>query len=390
MWNFSLAKEDMKDSADMAYAVNPYGDGHSCERIADENVRYLMENHLILEEKSAIIEWIDVCRGLLIVFMILGHTGSPLTKWIYSFHMPAFLFLSGYTAKHNDSLVRFVIKKGKRLVLPYVVWNVCFILFYSLLSAKGIFVFFAEPFTVTVPDFFKHLATANLGGATWFLPVLFEISMVYQVLHMVLKKVKIPQVTPYVGILIGICGFWLCDNGHYMPYMFDLCLYGLLYYSMGQLFASEQVLQKKIPEKEMIVLCVAVIFVFAMQYPNLIMNWPTRAFTGLMEDVVCAVCGVYVCYRISLKLCQMETTKKILSFWGKHSMGILIGHFLAFRIIFAGFYLLDLVNIEYLRNLTPMQVIPFEWFIVTAGTLLLCSGVVLLSNRAKSVLVGKR
>ena len=348
-----------------------------------------MENDLMLERKSERVEWIDISRGLLIVFMVLGHTGSPLTKWIYSFHMPAFLFLSGYTGKHDRNVFEFTVQKVRRLLIPYIVWNVCFIAIYSWLSANEIFLFFGAPFSVTIFDFFKYLSTADLGGATWFLPVLFEISVGYQLLHMVLKKIKAPQVTPYVGIIIGICGFWLCDNGYWLPYLFDLSLYGIMYYSLGQLFASKQVLQTKIPEKELLILCAAVSYVFAMLYPNLIMNWPTREFTGLMEDVVCTICGVYICYKISTKMCQMETSKKIFTFWGKHSMGILIAHFAVFRMIFAIFYLLDLVSIDYLRNLTPMQTIHMEWLIVTAATLVLCSAGILLLNRINHI-VGRK
>ena len=48
------------------------------------------------------IEWIDICRGLAIILVIIGHsnleTGMAfnLKSIIYSFHMPLFFVLSGY------------------------------------------------------------------------------------------------------------------------------------------------------------------------------------------------------------------------------------------------------------------------------------------------------
>ena len=46
------------------------------------------------------IEWIDVCKGLGIFLVFIGHTNvsqlsCTLYDWIYSFHMPLFYMLSG-------------------------------------------------------------------------------------------------------------------------------------------------------------------------------------------------------------------------------------------------------------------------------------------------------
>lgn len=67
-----------------------------------------------------------------ILLVVLGHSpneeGIPfLSKWIYSFHMPLFIFISGYlfylTTKDicNINLYEFIKKKFVRLILPYIV-----------------------------------------------------------------------------------------------------------------------------------------------------------------------------------------------------------------------------------------------------------------------------
>lgn len=69
-----------------------------------------------------------------IILVVLGHTGSNsetipyLSKWIYSFHMPLFIFISGYLLKFTTEgrigdiqLNTFVIKKFKRLYFEYVI-----------------------------------------------------------------------------------------------------------------------------------------------------------------------------------------------------------------------------------------------------------------------------
>ncbi len=75
---------------------------------------------------------IDIARALCIVLVVAGHyfpDGGPvwytdLRNWIYSFHMPLFMFLSGYVysyTRREESYARFLGRKAKRLLLPYVI-----------------------------------------------------------------------------------------------------------------------------------------------------------------------------------------------------------------------------------------------------------------------------
>ena len=51
------------------------------------------------------IQWVDIVKGIAILAMITGHslTGAPgenlLTLLMYSFHMPIFFVMSGFTTK---------------------------------------------------------------------------------------------------------------------------------------------------------------------------------------------------------------------------------------------------------------------------------------------------
>ena len=65
---------------------------------------------------------IDIAKAIGILLMIVGHLNQlPLwfEKWIFSFHMPLFFFLSGYLYKFKS--LRDVVKGGfKSLVYPYL------------------------------------------------------------------------------------------------------------------------------------------------------------------------------------------------------------------------------------------------------------------------------
>lgn len=77
---------------------------------------------------------IDIIRALLIFLVVFGHMlelvgAGPLRlniyRIIYSFHMPAFLFVSGYFAKYDPKKILV------KILLPYVVFQVLYSVFTS-------------------------------------------------------------------------------------------------------------------------------------------------------------------------------------------------------------------------------------------------------------------
>ena len=77
-------------------------------------------------QKPKRIEWIDMLKGILFFFVIVGHMriGKVFKSWIYSFHMPLFFYVTGfnfsiektYNAKFSD----YFLKLFKRLLVPYL------------------------------------------------------------------------------------------------------------------------------------------------------------------------------------------------------------------------------------------------------------------------------
>lgn len=121
------------------------------------------------------------------IFVIIGHSSNLLVDektaywlfsktWIYSFHMPLFFFVSGYLFKHNggirDGILNFVIKKFKRLIIPYIIWNAMFFVPKFLFAEYTVDqVQFSIPYLIKV--FFSP--RENILGHTWFLFALFEV-----------------------------------------------------------------------------------------------------------------------------------------------------------------------------------------------------------------------
>lgn len=78
----------------------------------------------------------DFIKGILIFLVVWGHSIqfyidgnyllNPIYIWIYSFHMPLFIFVSGYFGAKtvNGDIITCIKKQWHRLFLPSLIWTV--------------------------------------------------------------------------------------------------------------------------------------------------------------------------------------------------------------------------------------------------------------------------
>lgn len=91
------------------------------------------------KKMSERITWVDVARGIAAILVVLGHSiqvvDSSFDKYIlfrviYSFHMPLFMFLSGFVSyKPNKVNNKWIVERAKNLVIPFIVWTILPVLF---------------------------------------------------------------------------------------------------------------------------------------------------------------------------------------------------------------------------------------------------------------------
>ena len=73
----------------------------------------------------------DIIRGILIIFVVIGHSGGGvLHDSIFLFHMPLFFLLSGFLFEGDRTKEKgYLTCKAKRLLIPYAydigVWPQC-------------------------------------------------------------------------------------------------------------------------------------------------------------------------------------------------------------------------------------------------------------------------
>lgn len=131
--------------------------------------------------------YFDNARVLLIFLVVFGHMIQPfidgsqglntLYMWMYTFHMPAFIFLSGFFAKGSGNR-KYILKLIKKLIFPYLIFQLIYTVFYFYIGKAG----------WQTSMFYPH-------WSLWFLLSLF-------CWHMLLYWFK--KIPPALGILIAV------------------------------------------------------------------------------------------------------------------------------------------------------------------------------------------
>ncbi|MDE5717712.1 MAG: acyltransferase family protein [Lachnospiraceae bacterium] len=140
-----------------------------------------------------------ILSALAIIMIVAGHAGYDILTVgglfpYYSFHVPLFLFISGYFYREEEEgrPLLYLKKKVKRLLVPYLIWNVAYgVIAWALRSfwgfemGEGI-----SPKTLFL-DPFLHGYQFIYNYAGWFVAVLFLVEVMNLCMRIVLKKLRL-------------------------------------------------------------------------------------------------------------------------------------------------------------------------------------------------------
>lgn len=86
------------------------------------------------------IQWLDVCKGILIFNVVLSHSYPPILyrQFFTPFFLTMFFFVSGYTFSTKNTFKVFIINKAKRLLIPFLLLGLSRMLLYYIIEGGSI------------------------------------------------------------------------------------------------------------------------------------------------------------------------------------------------------------------------------------------------------------
>ncbi len=144
------------------------------------------------QEKKPRIVWIDILRGAMMFFVVWGHSTArgDIERYIFSFHMAAFFFISGLTFSFNKETdpLKYLLKKVRTLLVPYLLLNLYVTPLYYLNAQTG------ATKNIPVWKLFLGVLASNVdtglpmaSNTTWFITCLFLTDMLFFALWKLVK-----------------------------------------------------------------------------------------------------------------------------------------------------------------------------------------------------------
>jgi len=317
-------------------------------------------------EKERRIEWCDIFKGIVIVLVVVGHATSRFNQYIYQFHMAAFFFISGYTGRRRDNGESFwneVCKKCYKYVVPYFTFNLAGIWFFWVLHKAGVLsmvstIQYPDSFQSALLQMFQGMVYCDWLGAMWFLPVLFLASMGFGLLLRMCRK---DSVLILVGLVIFFWALGVADSGRGY-WFFDLAGIAQLYLMWGYLAR-----RRTGREGSVWLLAAETVLTAAFWYGivrmgfHYVVDWPSRNFNGAV-DLVLPLPGIWLTICVSRLLEKSRLLKRLLTYLGRNSMGIMCFHFIGFKAAYLVLVLLGRMEPGEMYRLIPWSVAENWWF----------------------------
>lgn len=251
------------------------------------------------------ISYISLLQAFGIICVLLGHSVHLFSSWgwyfhnaqtntvcdiihhvIYSFHMPLFIFLSGYLfykrKKDNWKIIDYIKKRFKRLILPFFI--VGFLYYIPIL-------YLVNPQNQNLSQIINDFITLNFCGPFWFLITLFLIT----IFIIAITETKLNKIPKTVILIVFLVLSLLKISG--IPFAIANVFKLAIYYYLGYLFVEYGNLFKNniINNKIILVLCIAW---------NILEYFKFRNYDNNYLTTVTAIISIFLLYICSIKICN--------------------------------------------------------------------------------------
>ncbi len=281
-----------------------------------------------MNKENTRLSFIDVAKAFAIIFIVLGHTVaysehcSIIFKYVYSFHVFLFFFLSGYTFSTNKKYIDFIKNKFLRIMIPYYFWATAFLVPYAILG-KSIGESLDKTTQFNLLDSLLSIAYASGEGLMqnrplWFLPALFTTVSIYYLLIKLTDKQKLYSI---VLLVITLIVSIVCDK--FLTILLPMSISHFLVlgpaFYIGYLFNKFN-LKEYIFKYYYIILLTVIGSICAVT--NITISYRILNFGNLLlaflSGLLLSITTLYTAYKIN--------KCKLLEYVGKNTLGILIFH----------------------------------------------------------------
>lgn len=317
-----------------------------------------------MNTKETRIREIDIVKGIVILFVVIGHGYSGWTNigvLINGFHVPFFFIISGIIYGQKECDFRFDFwRKVKTLIAPYFFYEVLWLLFIGLLNIKNN--------NWNAIEIVKRTFLFKGNFATWYLPCTFGAEFIFWI---ALHTHKLKCYIIVIGFALGlIVPTYLNSNG----IVLSRVLVGMGFFAIG--YFGYDFFRIKY--------CKSVYMILTVIYGIItIKNGLIKFFIGeygnIILFVISSVIGSYLILRFCDGITYVARECKgfdriclYLSYWGRSSLTIMCIHMFVIEMI-------RIIDYKFFNNSLPKFGACEGIFI--GGICMICCDIVLFATK---------
>ena len=284
-----------------------------------------------------------VLSALAMVMVVAGHAGYNILTIgdlfpYYSFHVPLFIFISGYFYKEEDEQhpLLYLRKKVKRLLVPYFIWNIVYGLTAAFLHRFGfalggdfsLYNLILEPFISGYQFLYNY--------AGWFVPALFLIEAANLIMRLILRKVHLYyEILILAGsLLAGMTVVWLAIGGHVWGWhkMPGRLIFLYPCFQMGYFYKEKLESYDKLGNLSYFAIVLGIQFILNLCCNGLAFSavWCTSFANGPIIPYVTIVTGIAFWLRVAKALAPLVREDGAISYLGGHTYMVMMHHVMVF------------------------------------------------------------
>lgn len=284
---------------------------------------------------------IDIMKGLAIYCVVAQHVSeSVLLKEFFSiFHMQTFFLLSGYlsqySAKKEVSYKKMLFSKGKRLLIPYLVWSSV-----SLLSNLAMAI--VQNKELSLQQMQKEFVNIFLyARSVWFLIVLFILFLIWGFVQVCKNRYKLGGGVKYLLYLFSWFLICVCVPERYfqlfkLKYFYPFFLLGIYLSEYPEQFIM---LKNQIPNciRRMILLFPLLIFCFRHSKAISLFYYfeaEKLYFLEIILGIIFTILGVLFLFYLTEIIYKFKNLRQSAATIGKYSLDIYILHMFFVKFFF--------------------------------------------------------
>jgi len=277
------------------------------------------------------VAWVDVLKGLGILAVVWGHSGSKNAFYMFWFHMPLFFFISGYLYrfKPQQTVLTYLKRKVNHLLVPYTNYLILLaLMMFSVSLWKGLSV--------------AHFWNANwkallLGGSLlegvygtfWFITCLFFVQIIYDFLCR-----KVPSAF-FKGLFVLMCfllAYWESRYlmGSFVPWNMDVGLYALVFYALGHFFKQTKLLEKA-KTRDLVfglslMISLGFIYLYSQQILDYGLDMKHRQYYYFGSNLILPLVFTLILVQLSMTFTRWSVINKAMTHLGRAAMVIMYLH----------------------------------------------------------------